>query len=1141
MKKLLLSLITVSLSFGSMNAQQSVELANTGITRIEVLGEQDGVVVLKATMGELRQQQVSTPQGTALIPVLGKGTPLLERGFPDLPKLTASVIIPDHGTSAVEVVDARYVDYQDVSVAPSKGNLYRNIDPATIPYTYAPAYQQDAFFPATPAAVRSPFILRDHRGLTVVFHPVQYNPVTRVLRVYQDITVEVRTTGSGGINTLERADDPTRIPSEFLHTYDRHFLNHGADGSRYTPVSDEGKLLIVCHPAYVQQMAPFVAWKKQKGIATELVTFASVGTTAQQLKDFVANYYASNELTFLLIVGDFEHIPAFETSYGFSDNAFGYILGDDAYPEVIVGRFSAETQGQVTTMVNRTLAYEKFAQTDNGNGGAGWYARAMGIASEEGDGYGHNGLIDYEHSRIIGEKLMSFTYTSYAEMYEGSQGGTDAPEHPTYQMVAQAVDQGLSFVNYTGHGSMNQCGTSGFSNTDADNLVNVGKYPFWVAVACQNGVFFGGTCIAESMARAEHNGQPAGSIGFYGATINQSWAPPMSGQMEMTDILTRSYADNIQRSIGGIGVNGIMKTLDDYGDGGVDIMDTWVLFGDPTAYMRTANPATLAVNHAMSTPLVTQQIAFSSPTPDAFVALTVNGEIIGTGYMVGGSVTIDIAPLTSLDPIVVTGTAFNHTSYLGDIAVVPAEGPFVSSNVHVVNDLLANNNQMLDYNEAALLNVSLANLGLSTANGVEATLSTSSPYITITDNHHVWGDITNGNALLQSGAYAVQVADDVPDQQVAVFTLTITDTDGNTWTSSFSLLVNAPVLSCGSFDIDDSAGNGNGRLESGETATLRFELSNTGHADANEILAQLNNVGAYLNMLDPNVQLSQLNAGQSLVVQMVVTVADQIPAGSTVSLEFEAQTGVYATDCSFNEAFNLVIEDWESNAFDQHEWSSYGAAEWFTTDQQPYEGSYCSQSGAVGDGMSTMLELTIDSILEGQTISFARKVSCEEGWDFLRFHMDGALMGEWTGELAWDVVSYPVSAGEHTFLWEYFKDAECCTGGADAAWIDEVVLPQTEQTFVHTSISEISTATGLNVFPNPTNGQASIRFSLPKEGPVRLELFDTQGRSVHVLHDGRMAGGTHTITTDVRMAAGIYPVRLTTAGGVDRTRIVVVE
>jgi len=1141
MKKHLLSLLLTALSFVSIHAQQSVGLSNAGITNIEVLAESADVVVLKATMGEVREHTVTTPRGTAIVPFVSKGTPMLERGFPDLPKLTSSIIIPDHGTSVVEVIDARYVDYNDVSVAPSKGNLYRNIDPATIPYTYGPAYQQDAFFPSTPAEVRSPFILRDHRGLTVVFHPVQYNPVTRVLRVYQDITVELRTTGNGGINTLERAEDATRVPAEFKHTYDRHFLNHGGNGARYTPVSDEGNLLIVCHPAYVQQMAPFVAWKKQKGIATELVTFASIGTTAQQLKNYVANYYATNGLTFLLIVGDFEHIPAYETSYGYSDNALGYILGNDAYPEVIVGRFSAETQAHVTTMVNRTLAYEKFAQTDNGNGGAGWYARAMGIASEEGAGYGHNGLADHEHSRLIGEKLMSFTYTSYAEMYEGTQGGTDAPGHPTYQMVAQAVDQGLGFVNYTGHGSMNQCGTSGFSSTDADNLTNVGKYPFWVSVACQNGVFFGGTCIAESMARSEHNGQPAGSIGFYGATINQSWAPPMSGQMEMTDILTRAYDDNIQRSIGGIGVNGIMKTLDDYGNGGVDIMDTWVLFGDPTAYMRTANPATLAVNHTMSTPLVTQQISFNSATPDAFVALTVNGEIIGTGYMTGGSVTINIAPLTTLDPIVVTGTAFNHTSYLGEIAVVPAEGPFVSSNLHVVNDVLANNNQMLDYNEAALLNVSLANLGLSTANGVEATLSTSSPYVTITDDHHVWGDITDGNALLQTGAYAVQVADDVPDQHVAIFTLTITDTDGNTWTSNFSLIVNAPVLACGSFSVDDSSGNGNGRLDSGETATLVFQLNNTGHAAAIAILTQLSNAGPYLNVMNPSVTLAQLNAGQSLAVQMVVTVANQIPAGSSVALGFDAQSGAYGTDCSFTEAFNLVIEDWETNTMDQHGWSSFGAAEWFTTDQQPYQGVYCSQSGAIGDGMSTMLEITIDSILDGQTISFARRVSCEDGWDFLRFYMDGALLGEWTGEVAWGVVSYALTSDIHTFRWEYWKDPECCTGGADAAWIDEVILPQTEQTFIHTSISEPATGTGLSVFPNPSNGQAGIRFSLLNEGPVRLEMFDAQGRLVQVLQDGRMASGTHVIATDVRMAAGIYPVRLTTAQGVEMARIVVME
>ena len=81
--------------------------------------------------------------------------------------------------------------FRDVNVAPSKGNLYRNVDPATVPYEFGGAYSADAFFPKKVAELRTPFVYRDFRGQTVDFHPVQYNAVTGVLRVYTSVEVRV--------------------------------------------------------------------------------------------------------------------------------------------------------------------------------------------------------------------------------------------------------------------------------------------------------------------------------------------------------------------------------------------------------------------------------------------------------------------------------------------------------------------------------------------------------------------------------------------------------------------------------------------------------------------------------------------------------------------------------------------------------------------------------------------------------------------------------------------------------------------------------------------------------------------------------------------------------------------------------------
>ncbi|MDZ7777584.1 MAG: C25 family peptidase propeptide domain-containing protein [Bacteroidales bacterium] len=39
------------------------------------------------------------------------------------------------------------------------------------------------FYPADHAILRTPYILRDYRGQTIVVNPFRYNPVTKELRV----------------------------------------------------------------------------------------------------------------------------------------------------------------------------------------------------------------------------------------------------------------------------------------------------------------------------------------------------------------------------------------------------------------------------------------------------------------------------------------------------------------------------------------------------------------------------------------------------------------------------------------------------------------------------------------------------------------------------------------------------------------------------------------------------------------------------------------------------------------------------------------------------------------------------------------------------------------------------------------------
>ena len=111
------------------------------------------------------------------------GASILKEGFPDLPSISRSLIIPDESNMSIRVIDQEYIEIENIDIIPSKGNLSRDIDPSSINYTWSAIYNKDSFYPHSLAYLRNPYILRDHRGQTIVFSPFQYNPTSKILRI----------------------------------------------------------------------------------------------------------------------------------------------------------------------------------------------------------------------------------------------------------------------------------------------------------------------------------------------------------------------------------------------------------------------------------------------------------------------------------------------------------------------------------------------------------------------------------------------------------------------------------------------------------------------------------------------------------------------------------------------------------------------------------------------------------------------------------------------------------------------------------------------------------------------------------------------------------------------------------------------
>ena len=587
----------------------------------------------------------------------GKESVLLNAGEPALPRFCRSIIIPDNAKMEIQVLSSNYRDFPQTPIIPSKGSLPRTINPADVPYEFGPVYQANQWYPEKLASIREPYILRDWRGTVVELNAFRYHTGRELLRVYTSVTVEIKSVGPGLTNVMDRSEPPTHVTPDFNLLYGRHFVNYGMSETRYTPVLETGEMLVITYDSFRSAVQPFVDWKIQKGIPVTIVDVSTIPNNSSSIDTYIDDFYTASggNLCWVLLVGDATEVATPTASGGASDPTYAKTAGGDNYPDIFVGRFSAQSVGDVETQVERTIEYERDASSSSR-----WYDDGTGIGSDEGPG-GHNGEYDYVHLDYIRTDLLNFTYAHVDQIYDP---GASASQ------VTTAVNGGRSFINYTGHGSTTAWSTTGFSNTNVNALTNNNMLPFIISVACVNGDFPSYTCFGEAWLRATNGGEPTGAVAAYMSSINQDWAPPMDAQDESTDLLCAET----MLTFGGICYNGSCKMMDLNGTSGVNMYNTWHIFGDPSVLLRTATVTAMSVSHdgVINYGIESFPVTVSG-LEGALCALSYNGALLGAEYTDAtglATISVDGGSLPIGENIQLTVTAFNKETYIADVLVI---------------------------------------------------------------------------------------------------------------------------------------------------------------------------------------------------------------------------------------------------------------------------------------------------------------------------------------------------------------------------------------------------------------------------------------------------------------------------------------
>ena len=1018
-------------------------------------------------------------------------------GEPNLPAFSRFVAVPNGATAHIEMGYRSANTIQDVDLLPAAPIKFDTDDSPNTYEKNLSIYNKNAFYPEQPVTVSEPFSLRGVQTVAVTVTPYQYNPVTKELRVFDDLQFNVRFDGGNGEFGDTRLRSPYWDPilMQNLVNYNQlPVIDYEARMQQWVnnrPTGCEYLIVIPNNESFRQYANQLRNYRIQQGILTEVKSLSEMGcTTTAQMKTYFHNAYNTWDIppVAVLLLGDHnsnmsQGIPAEYTFHSYdygnciTDNGYADVTGDNL-PEMAFSRLVAANANEAQMMVSKQIEYEytnpnmDATTYDHPITALGWQTqRWFQLCSEVVGGYWrlqgkHPTRINAIYDGIPGNQWSSANNTSTVVNYFGPNGLGYIPASPsqlggwtggTGGQVVQAVNNGCMLLQHRDHGYYQGWGEPDFSTSHVHQMNNTGKMTFVNTINCQTGTFdHSPECLIEAFMRRTSNNQNAGAVGCIGPTqtsysfVNDTYVWGMYDQYDPQFMPTygpfADYEGNWRPAFGNVaGKYFLQQSAWPYNTNNKAI--TYKMFTahcDAFLTLYTQVPTALAVNHPSQITPATTSINVTA-TQGAVIALTRDNNILAVATATGNSQSITFQAQPSNTNITIVATKQDKLRYVGTINVVSE--PCLTLTESTPHD--ANGNQQLEYGEQSSFDITIKNSGNVASSQGTATLSTRTfQYVTINQNTASIPALNPSQSADLNEVFDISIANNVPNGTVLIFTLTMVS--GNrTWTENFRLFAHAPNLRVSEImTIDDETinkGNGNGRLDPGEDAAITFSYINNGGVVANNVTALLTTpLPQYITISNPSVTTASVDAGETVSMTYYISLASSMPKGEEALFTLHVSTDPYADECDFHHRVGLETANFE-NGIGELEWANDPDHPWTISTTDPHSGVYCLQSGTIGLNATSTLSLPFFVENPIDEIRFFRKTDCHDN-DYLKFYIDGAEIQQWSGNTQWREMTIPVTQGEHVFTWAYVKNGSG-TAGSDHVFIDDILLPLRHITF----------------------------------------------------------------------------------------------
>jgi hypothetical protein len=828
-----------------------------------------------------------------------------EAGFPEIPYIAKILAIPNQGLVNVEVLEVGEVQtITGIDIPPARESWFEG-RPETPYLKNLEVYNSEEIYPKDFAMVEDPAVFRDFRIARVSIFPVRYSPARREIQAVSSITIRVNYIPGQGINPKTTPDKP--IAPSFAKLYRNFIFNYNEVlqsryGGRETGYDF---MLCIMTDEFYNSFQVYADWRHKVGTYIHVTKFSTIGASGSNptaVRNHILDAYNNWEIvpTHVLLIGDAGIAPVKYVTYDYTfvyDDYFVELEGTDFFPEMMIGRFTNQTDYRMQVMINKFLGYEKTPFIQNTT----WFRKGLVCSNNA-----YPSQIDTK--RFVARQLLdNGNFISVDSLYNGwpCPGGVSN--------VVSMINEGRGFLNYRGEGWSSGWWAScfQFQTSNVSSLNNGQKLTFVTSIGCGVAMFnaSGGNCFGEEWLELGTLTEPRGACAFVGPTSNTHTA--YNNRIDVGIYLGMFPPGQLQEGMDSPGealLNGKMYMYQSFGS------TYWVeyhfrvyhVLGDPSLHVWKKTPEPVTVVHPDTVYVgfgqvqVTVKYSGSElPVPNAQVCISGQG-VYATGYTsFNGTALIDLeAETVGALNIAVRGS--DVIPYEGTIQVAQGEENIAPVGNPVVTDIDGNLDGLINPNENCTMTFSLKNYGTQTATNVTATLSVPDTvdYVQIiTTDPVVYGNILPGES--ETGLpFQFYIKPECPVGFIIPFELNVSSSSSS-WTYYRNERVHGCALQYNDYFVDDE-GNilRNYRMDPGETVRVIVNIKNIGDDIAPDVIGILRCDNEYITIIDSVGTFNSLlpdSISENEEDYFVVAVSENCPVQYEVSysIVLSTQNGLY--------------------------------------------------------------------------------------------------------------------------------------------------------------------------------------------------------------------------------------------------------